>query len=167
MAAAVVRSFEVDMEKVSVLVKMIAAFQSVQGVSAKLAEESEEQGCQHMVIYGVFMAVLGASVYHLIRYWWERRGGGHERTEEDHGRKEDRVVETGPIKASAKGTSAGRPKVAAMRVQRAELGSSSLEVIPDMPDTSGGRWTCGRATTLGTVLGARTRWTNGVLCGGR
>ena len=95
MAAAVVRSFEVDMEKVSVLVKMIAAFQSVQGVSAKLAEESEEQSYQHMMIYGVFMAVLGASVYHLIRYWWERRGGGHEITEEDHGRKEDPVVETG------------------------------------------------------------------------
>ena len=39
MAAAVVRSFEVDMEKVCVLAKMIAAFQSVQGVSAMLAEE--------------------------------------------------------------------------------------------------------------------------------
>ena len=89
------------------------------------------------MIHGVFMAVLGASVYHLFRYLLERR------TEKDHGTKEDPVVETGPIKASVKGTTARRPKVAAMRVQKAGLGSSGVEAIPDLPDTSAGNGPAG------------------------
>ena len=68
-------SFQADMEKVTILVKLIAIFQSVEGVSAKLAEESEEASYDHVILYGVFMAALGAAVYHLIRRWWERRGG--------------------------------------------------------------------------------------------
>ena len=51
------------MEKVNQLVKAIAVFQSIEGVSAQMAEGDEEKTYVHTVIFGVVMAMLGAAVH--------------------------------------------------------------------------------------------------------
>ena len=55
-------SFKEDVEKVHKLVQLITILQSVEGVSAKLAEGDEQKTYKHMIGYGVFMAMLGAAV---------------------------------------------------------------------------------------------------------
>ena len=102
-------SFRVDMEKVNQLVKVIAVFQSIEGVSAQMAEGDEEKTYIHMVIFGVVMAMLGAAVHYLLRRWWTSSS------------RSDVVKDDGPTAEEVP-----TPRVSALRVESTASTESTL-----------------------------------------
>ena len=60
-------AFVKDLEKAKQLVQVIAILQSIEGAHAQAAEGDEEKTYIHMVVYGVFMALLGTIAHRLLQ----------------------------------------------------------------------------------------------------